>query len=87
MAKEIYKVRSPSNGEYNFRTRYEFESQNIETLAKAVAQDEYERFYPDLNERDGWPITYEILWEGEWQKVSIDMEYHPQFFSTKIKPE
>lgn len=48
-------------------------------IAEAIAEDDRNQSGGDLYDPGCWPRTYEIEMNGEWVKVSVDMEYSPHF--------
>ena len=77
-------VRGQDGDEFIFMDHRSWLLNDIDLLASCIAEDDFNNAGSDLNDPSLWPREYEILFNGEWVKVSVDMEYNPTFWAQKL---
>ena len=80
----VYEIRykDPEGEEGVYITNLKWLLDDIASLAKEIAKEDMCDSGGDLDDPVNWPRRYEILIDDfKWVKVSVDMEYIPQFSS------
>jgi hypothetical protein len=78
------KYRDEDGEECVFLTPHKYLWDDPIMAAEEIAEEERNASGGDLYDTDCWPRTYEIEMNGKWVKVSVDMEYSPDFSASLV---
>ena len=81
------KYRDEDGEETLFMTNDQWMWNDPKAIAEAIAEEDRNASGGDLYDTDCWPREYEIEINEEWIKVSVEMEYSPDFSASLVNVE